>query len=187
MIGAITAGLFGTGVPPVTNSYESIATSTLGSNQTTVVFSSIAGTYKHLELRFITRNNRGSLLDGLYVRFNSDTGANYADHNLQGDGASASAAGSASTSYVISALVNGTTANTNVFSAGIISILDYADTSKNKTTRTLGGFDNNGNGYIRLSSGLWRNTAAVTSITLGSTDGSGILANSSFALYGIKG
>jgi hypothetical protein len=187
VIGAITAGLFAAGVTPPSSSYDSIATVNLSSNQATVDFSSISGTYKHLELRFITRNNRGSLLDGLYVRFNSDSGTNYSDHNLQGDGASASAAASTSTSYIIAALVNGTTANANVFSAGVMSILDYSNTSKNKTTRTLGGFDNNGNGYIRLSSGLWRNTAAVTSITIGSTDGSGILANSSFALYGIKG
>lgn len=187
MIGAITAGVFSAPTAPVTNSYESIATVTLGSNQSTVLLSSIAGTYKHLEVRYISRNNRASQLDGLSMRFNSDTGSNYADHNLQGGGASASAGANTSVSYIIIALASASNAGANIYSAGVVSILDYANTSKYKTVRTLGGYDNNGNGYIRLSSGLWQNTNAITSITFGSTDGSGILAGSQFALYGIKG
>ncbi len=49
MIGAITAGLYGTGVPPVTSSYESIATST--ATGSSITFSSIPSTYKHLQVR----------------------------------------------------------------------------------------------------------------------------------------
>ena len=169
------------------NSYESIQTVTLVSNAATISFTGIAGTYKHLEIRYISRNNRASQLDGLFMRLNSDSGSNYAHHNLGGDGASASAGASTSTTSMTIAVTSASSAAANVFGAGIVSILDYSNTSKYKTTRTLAGYDNNGSGNIRLSSGLWQNTNAVTGITFGSTDGSGILANSSFALYGIKG
>jgi hypothetical protein len=169
------------------NSYESIQTITLGSNQSTVDFTSIAGTYKHLQLRLITRNNRNSQLDGLYMRFNSDSGTNYSDHFVRGDGANVDANADVSASYMLLGTVAASNAGANVFAGSVIDILDYADTNKYKTVRALLGYDNNGNGYIGLFSGNWRSTTSITSITLGSTNGSGILANSTFALYGIKG
>ena len=73
----------------------------------------------------------------------------------------------------------------NIFGTGIIDILDYADTSKYKTVRTLFGYDANGSGYIAFSSNLWQSTSAITSITM--TPVNGIAEYSSFALYGIKG
>jgi len=51
VIGAITAGLYAGGVPPVTNSYESIATVTVGSGgASSASFSSIPSTFKHDKL-----------------------------------------------------------------------------------------------------------------------------------------
>lgn len=191
MIGAITAGLYGTGVPPVTNSYESIATVTIGSGgAATASFSSIPSTYKHLQIRFLARTNRASLLDGIYIRVGNgsvDTGANYVQHSLLGDGASASAGAGTGQTYSVVTLTAGNTATSGVFGAGVIDILDYANTSKNKVTRTLGGYDRNGGGYAALYSGLWLNTAAINAITLGSSDGTGLIEFSQFALYGIKG
>jgi hypothetical protein len=76
-----------------------------------------------------------------------------------------------------------------MFGGGVVDILDYASTSKNKTIRTLSGADINGaGGDLRLSSGLWFATpAAITSITLYANGGSSDFAQySSFALYGIK-
>jgi hypothetical protein len=73
----------------------------------------------------------------------------------------------------------------NTFGTFILDILDYKDTNKYKTARSLDGSDANGSGEISLRSGSWRNTAAITSITLTPT-GTGIAQYSSFALYGIK-
>ena len=73
-----------------------------------------------------------------------------------------------------------------IFSGGVIDILDYANTNKYKTSRGLSGYDANGSGLLYLASGLWMNTAAITSIEI--TDALGNFAtNSTFALYGIKG
>jgi hypothetical protein len=76
----------------------------------------------------------------------------------------------------------------NMFSASIVDILDYANTSKYKTIRVLAGADvNNQTGTtFGLSSGSWRSTSAVTSITIG-TSGFNFAQYTQFALYGIKG
>jgi hypothetical protein len=68
-----------------------------------------------------------------------------------------------------------------------MDILDYTSTNKNKTVRSLGGFDRNGGGIITLSSSLWFKTPeAITSIRL-KPQSSSWTQYSSFALYGIKG
>ena len=170
--------------------YDSIATTTVGSGgASTITFSSIPSTYTHLQLRFITRNNRsGQSVDALNIKANGDSGANYANHRLQGDGATATASGGTSLSAAIFAQTPASTATASVFGAGVIDILDYANTSKYKTFRTLSGFDaNTAPGYIGLYSGLWQSTSAINSLTISSNDGSGVLEYTSFALYGIKG
>jgi hypothetical protein len=83
--------------------------------------------------------------------------------------------------------MSASTGGANVFGTFIIDILDYANTSKYKTQRGLGGADLNGSGYISFNSGNWRNTNAITSISLTPLYGSQFAQYSSFALYGIKG
>jgi hypothetical protein len=169
--------------------YEPITAITVpAAGVTSITINSIPSTYAHLQLRYITRNNRsGQSLDAINIRANGDTAANYANHRLQGDGTTVSAQTGTSIGYAIFGQTNASTSTANVFTAGIMDILDYANTNKNKTFRTLNGFDANGSGYIGLYSGLWQSTAAINSLTLSSNDGSGILQYSSFALYGIKG
>lgn len=130
-----------------------------------------------------------------YTRFNSDSGSNYSNHSLEGTGASAGAYGVANDSFLralapTSAGVFGS-GTTGYPATAVLDILDYANTNKYKTTRSLTGSDaNNGNGGVALMSGLWRSTSAITSITiLAYSVGSASTFNqySSFALYGIKG
>jgi hypothetical protein len=78
------------------------------------------------------------------------------------------------------------TADTNIFGTAVFDLLDYTNTSKYKTTRSLTGHDKNGSGLIVLYSGLWLNTAAVTSITVLPNTGN-FNQYTSAALYGIKG
>ena len=176
MIGAITAGLYGTGVPPVTNSYESIATVS-ASGSSVVTFSSIPSTFKHLQIRCSSTPSSATYN---FLRINSDTASNYATHQLQGNGATASATGGNSNLIYVSNY-SGTSS-----AAAIIDILDYANTSKNTTVRTLTGADSNGAGSVFLRSGAWFNTAAVSTITI-TVDAGTYSTGSSFALYGIKG
>jgi hypothetical protein len=185
VIGAITAGLFGTGVPPVTSSYESIATASGNGSSATLSFTSIPSGFKHLQIRGIGRDTSGSSGNNpATITFNSDTGANYDSHLLYGLGSSAGGAASTSRNnlYWIGEFVG----TADLFGAIVIDILDYTDTNKNKTVRSFGAFDSNGGGRIDYTSGLWRNTSAITriDITVGASNWAN---NTQFALYGIKG
>lgn len=171
--------------------FESIATVTVGSAVSSVSFSSIPSTYKHLQIRFIGRSTRSANQGYIVTKFNSDTGNNYAMHSVEGDGsATATSAfgtfngyGSFSSLYEVPAA----TAGANMYGAGVIDILDYQNTNKATTTRALQGDDKNGSGRIYLASGLWTNTAAINTITFTEFNGANIDANSKFALYGVKG
>lgn len=166
-------------------SYESIATVT--PNGSGVTFSSIPQGYKHLQIRALVRTSRNdATTDVLTFTFNGDGANNYATHGLVGNGSSASAYGYIP--YATPIYLDGipsSTAAANTFGVAVIDILDYTNTNKYKTVRGLGGADYNGSGQIRLVSGVWLSTTAVTSITFGSVGS--YLTNSSFALYGIKG
>jgi hypothetical protein len=186
MIGAITAGLFSAGVTASTNSYESIATFTGSGTPTSITFSSIPSTYKHLQIRMLARDSRAVTLEGYLIQFNGDTAANYSDHTLYGDGASAAAFANTSSTSMSPYAVASANASANVYGASVIDVLDYQNTNKYKTIRVLTGVDNNGSGVIGFSSGNWRSTSAVTSVTITAQVGNW-QANSSFALYGIKG
>ena len=168
--------------PRVTNSYESIATVTVGSGGAAdVTFSSIPATYTHLQIRYMTLFSVADWSGK--IQFNSDTGSNYAWHRLLANGSSVSA--DKGTSQVNGLLTIGAPSSTNTPGGGVTDILDYANTNKYKTVRDLAGTDANGNGYIHFVSALWQNTNAITSIKI--TPGGGIYNQySSFALYGIK-
>jgi len=189
MIGNITAGLYGVGVTPSTNSYESIATTTLNSNTSSITLTSGGSwaDYKHLQLRGIIRTDRSAVEDQVRMRFNSDTASNYAWHWLIGDGSSASAQNASSSSSPWTIESSGNTATSGSFGAFVIDILDINSTSKNKTIRSLTGYDGNGNGTIVLSSNLWFKTPeAITSLTISPIFGANLLTYSQLALYGIK-
>jgi hypothetical protein len=173
------------GAAGAANSYESIATVTVGSGgAANVTFSSIPSTYQHLQIRGIIRNSNAD--DSSIIRFNSDSGSNYARHFLRGNGTSATAAAASSVTAMEGPFTAYSGVTANAFTGAVIDVLDYANTNKYKTTRVLGGADLNGSGAINLVSGLWMNTAAVTTIVIAA--GSGNIAEySSFALYGIKG
>lgn len=164
------------------NSYESIATTTVGAGgSSTVTFSSIPSTYKHLQLRFSATTAADANIRH-YV--NSDTSANKAAHELVGYGTSGpNAGGGGGESQPVLSV------GQNTYPVvGIVDFLDYADTNKYKVWRTLTGTDSNAANLARLflKSTLWQSTSAITSITL-VAESTTFNQYSSFALYGIKG
>jgi hypothetical protein len=169
------------------NSYESIATALGTGSSGTITFSTIPATFKHLQIRYIGRNSAtGGSLATLRMRVNGYT-SNYPLHKLQGDGSSASAYGTTAEVYIQDNMLMSTnSAAASIYGAGVIDILDYADTNKFKTVRALTGVDLNGSGQIVLASGLYQQTTAISSITL-EANGVNWLTGSHFALYGIKG
>jgi hypothetical protein len=176
--------------PTFDSEFESISTVLVGSGGTTSVsFTSIASTWKHLQIRWIARENTGSVStpdENIRIRFNSDTGSNYSLHRLNGNGSTVYADGYANQTDVVATGFSGNGATASIYGAGVIDILDYANTNKYKTIRALSGVDQNGSGSIWFNSGNWRSTSAITSIELREST-NGFKQYSQFALYGIKG
>jgi hypothetical protein len=169
--------------PRITSSYESIATVTVGSGGTsTISFTSIPATFTHLQLRIFARDTTAAN-QSMAVTFNSDTGSNYSSHRLYGSGSGVGADAQPNASLMLLGVYTNDGDN---FSPTVADILDYANTNKYKTLRTLSGWDNNSSGRLFCMSGSWRSTSAVTAITI-TPETHAFTQYSSFALYGIKG
>lgn len=182
--GAVTtvpyAGPFG--------AYDSLATVTLSASTASVTFAGIPSGYKHLQIRYLVKTSRAAVNDYAKLEINADTTTtNYRSHTLNADGA-AVYAGTTANAIDIGGFPGNT--NASMFGVGVLDFLDYANTNKYKTIRTLDGFDQNsastGAGYIELASGLWMSTSAITSIKFTSGTSSNFVQYSSFALYGVK-
>jgi hypothetical protein len=175
------AAIHGTGVAASTTSYESIATTTVGAGgSATVTFSAIPSTFKHLQVRAISKNSSSTTTNAVLSLNGNAIGYR---HYIYGDGSITGAGAAADGEGVISA----TSSASNVFGAFVMDILDYTNTNKNKTVRVLQGVDANGSGVVSFNSFLYlTNTNAITSLTLTSS-GTSFVQYSSFALYGIKG
>jgi len=181
--------------------FESIATATADASGTTAfTFSNIPQNYSHLQVRLFAKTDRATYAHDDYgVKVGNgtlDSGNNYSCHKIQSEYVSGYtnvyAAGAASTTmYFIGSAIS--TAGNGAFGVGIIDILDYANTNKYKTIRSLSGGDTNGavSGYlpnIVFGSGSWRNTAAIDTISVyPSGGGSNWVQYSTACLYGIRG
>ncbi len=189
-----TVALLESGAAAAVGDYESIQTFTVGAGgSSSITFTSIPSTYKHLQVRALAQSNRGTYaIDDMKININSDTGSNYTYHALVGSGSAASSFGSAAGSgyWYVDAGITATAAG-SIFGSFILDVLDYNNTSKNKTMRMLQGYDLNGTiasnyGTVRLQSSVWLSTSAITTISLAPVGGSLWKQYSSFALYGVK-
>ena len=169
--------------------YQLISTTVLGSTSPNVTFSvtGLGSTYKHLQIRYTGRADYTNT-QSVNLRLNGDSGSNYAIHSLGGGGSSTFTDTSASQTQMIGFLggLPGTNQGSNIFESGVLDFLDPFSTSKYKTIRSLNGTSGNVTNNIRLNSGLWMNTNAVTSIVL-STQNGNFIAGSRFSLYGLVG
>ena len=152
------------------NTYTPIATQTLGSTSGSVTFSSISGAYTDLVLIVAGTINSATAMD---LTFNSDTGSNYSRTILTGDGSSASS------SRVSSATNLGLGFLSTTQSVSIIQLMNYSNTTTYKTVISRGNVADN---RTTATVGLWRSTAAITTINLA---GGTYQIGTTFSLYGI--
>jgi len=160
--------------------YTPLATNTVsGSSTSAVSFTSIPQTYTDLVIVANTSNSVS--LESLALTFNGDTGTNYSNTRLYGNGTSAISDRATSAAYIAALL------NSNTIGNSIIHIMNYANTTTYKTTISRTGDASNRTSAVV---GLWRGstgsaTQAITSITITVT-GSNYVSGSTFSLYGIK-
>ena len=169
----------------IPSSYESIASFTPTSGSS-VTFTSIPATYKHLQIRYniLLSANNGQI----QLRLNNDTGNNYTRQWFTSVMPSSSAAGgdTPASNVIIQGIYDGTVST--YANVGIIDIHNYSSTAQTKVIRSFSGANDNTTtrGNIELLLGMWNNTNAVTDITLLITNAN-YQTGSSLALYGIKG
>lgn len=178
----IPIGFFGAG--GAAGSYELISTAYGTGSSGTVSFTSIASTYKHLQLRVASKSTGGQV--DLKLQFNADTGNNYGFHELRGNGSTVASSygGSGIPAIELTAAMSVST-TANAHGVAIIDIADYASVSKNKTIRSFHG-QKDTNQLIVLTSGLWSSTAAINRVDIIAKT-LNFDATSRFSLYGIKG
>lgn len=177
--------------------YDALSTVTVPSGGVaSVTFAGIPTGYKHLQIRGITQTNRTTYTtDNAYLSVGNgtiDTGANYSKHNLYSDFQNGSAVyADATTNATDACNIFTTTGVASAFGGFVMDILDYADSNKYKTIRTLSGADANGTvaGYnpsVGLASGSWRSFSAITTIRFTPLTGTLFNQHSQFTLYGVR-
>lgn len=160
------------------NTYTQIASTTLGSAASTVTFSSIPSTYTDLVL---VMNLGSSTTNGdVVINVNGDSGTNYSRTILYGTGSAAgSVRGTNDTRFNLTYYGNATTAFSWV---GIVNFMNYSNTTTYKTFLSKA---TNADTYgVNTEVGLWRNTAAITSMVI-ANPAYNFITGSTFNLYGI--
>ena len=161
---------------PAGSTYTPIATTTLGSGSSSVTFSSISGSYTDL----ILVANAACTATGQWIalRFNSDSGTNYSDTVLEGNGSTASSNRESNLNRAQFVYNSGTD---STYGTVTFNIQNYSNSTTYKTT--LGRWNYAGNATT-AGVAMWRNTAAITSVTLVSSGT--MTTGSTFTLYGIQ-
>jgi len=141
------------------STYQPIASQTLSSAAASVTFSGIPQTYTDLVLVSNVSGSGGNA--NLRVTLNSDTGSNYSTTALSGDGTSA--VSNRSTSQTAMLVVQTGASLNGAWTTYTSHFMNYSNTTTNKTVLSrfsAAGSESTANVH------LWRNTSAVTSITI---------------------
>jgi|TARA_R110001599_G_scaffold262554_2_gene463125 hypothetical protein len=167
--------------------YDLLESETLTSGVSNITFDNLDtySDYQHLQIRLVGKT---TAYPGFYLRFNSDTGSNYAMQRLFANGTNVTSA--ALTNWDTMIFVNSLpdeSSTSNEFGAAVADILDFSNSSKHTTVRMLSGAVYDDYPTIALHSGLWENTNAVTSIEIIEPSSGTFVAGSRFGLYGSKG
>jgi len=162
-----------------TPTYIPLQTITLGSSASSVTFASIPQTYRDLVLVMFSKSVGSPTAANLKIWFNGDTGSNYSNLRMYGNGSSA-LSGTGSTTFFESWLDS-----TAEFTATNIQIMDYSAADKHKTALTRANLSSL---QVQASTHRWASTSAISSIEIESSDnGTDLFAvGSTFSLYAIE-
>ena len=157
--------------------YEPIATYTLSSSASSQAFTSIPGTYTDLVLVISAKNTVGQNY-GNWLQFNSSGGTNYSQTFLQMYNTSTQTGRNSNIGYIEAGKTNALT-----FDANKININSYSNATTYKTVLTR---PNNGDFVSGALVGMWRNTAAISSLLIRTGTSSLFGTGGRATLYGIK-
>lgn len=154
--------------------------STTSLTGSSVTLSSIAGTYK--ELQVVIKNVFASAVDQVFIRCNGDTGSNYGRRNINIGGTIVSGGTSAGTFFAITQCPTSSSAAQN--GMGVVNLYDYTTASGGQLMTSSGyGFDSVSL-YGSFNTGSYAKSAAITSLTIGIA--SGTFSGGTVLLYGVS-
>lgn len=166
---------------PELRTYEPLATTTLGSSAATIDFNSISGSYTDLVLVI---SGVSSTTNNIFTRFNSNTATNYSATRLSGSGSALVKDRTTNETYMVNTTYGWPTTTVGEQNT-ILHIMNYSNSTTFKTVLMR---SNRASAGVDALVGLWRSTAAITSISL-STNGfsgaSGWSSGTTATLYGI--
>jgi hypothetical protein len=157
-----------------TPTYEKISTASGTGSAGDITFTSIPGTYTDLVLvaNIFTTTNANETL-----RINSDSGSNYSVTVLWGNGTTAASTRGPSNAVVFQQDLFSTS---TIAAMTVFNFMNYANTT---TYKTVISRSNKANQSTESHISMWRNTAAITSLTIA---GATFTTDAKFTLYGIK-
>lgn len=162
-----------------TPTYELISSGNGNGSSATITLSSIPATYTDLVLIIKAKNASGGAM-GNRIRFNGDTtDANYSGVRVTAGGATLDDERDPAGIYALNSI-------SAEFNVAIVNIMNYASTAIRKSTVSLAGYAQSGGDHVRLSVGTWRDTSAITSVTLFNDSPTAWSTDSTITLYGIK-
>ncbi len=162
--------------------YSKIASVTVGSGgASSIDFLAIPQNYTDLVINYSIRGGNASVVDGIFLRFNSDlTTGNYSNRRIYGSGASA-----VSDTSTAPMFYNGSSSTSNTFTNASIYIPNYVGSTYKSWSGDAAHENNATTAYVTFVAGLWNNSSAINSIKM-------IPENNTFSqystatLYGIK-
>lgn len=161
--------------------YEPLATTTLGSAASTITFSSISSAYTDLRVVVYFNIVSGNVAR---VRFNSDSGSNYSATYFAGSGGGTKECQLQNNLSYIDAAWIPSSSTSGDMALSTFDIFSYS-ASINKTVMTATSNDNNGSGSVERGVGLWRNTATINAIEVGTVNNQNFTTGTTATLYGI--
>ena len=161
---------------------------TLTGSAASVTFTGIPQTYTDLVVRMSIRDNSSYYANILFAVLSGDSGTNYSQTRLYAaDNVAASGRRSSTAGMIIEDAAEGSTNTANTLSSVEMIIPNYTGSGYKPLAITSAVETNTAstNYMLTAQAGLWRNSAAVSSIMLYPSSAN-FVSGSTFHLYGIK-
>lgn len=166
-------------------SLQRIAYQTL-SSAGNISFTNIPSTYQDLLVVLSVKNQSSVGQQNCVFYVNGDNATNkYSVTWLNGDGSSATSSKYTTSTGLFPYIGTIPAGSSSIPASFVVHVINYANTSTNKTILSRGAADANGSGNTTLSAAMYNSTSAISQILFG---GGGALLGSgtTAALYGIK-
>jgi hypothetical protein len=169
-----------------TNTYVALRATTVTGSSVSSVTLDLTGITGYTDLVLVVqgRFDSANQIREFRLRFNGDSGTNYSSTRLIGDGSSPSSDRLSNFSNMRLGVMPAATATSGIFGNAICHIMNYSNAT---TYKTVLNRTNDAQGWVVGAVGLWRNTAAITSIdvAISETQTGNWVVGSTFTVYGI--